>query len=58
MFYSKIKVGDQVLCDNEMYVVVWLDDSGVSDLVGLQDSSGKKIVVSFAEKIILKTMED
>lgn len=58
MFCSKIKVGDSVLYDDKLWIIIWLDDSGVSDLVGLQGESGAKVVVSFAEKVILKAIED
>lgn len=54
----KIKVDDVVLFDGEFFTVEWIDDSGVSDLIGLRSSNNTIRVVSFSERIILKVEEE
>lgn len=54
----KIKVGDVVLFAGEFFTVEWIDDSGVSDLVGLRSIDNTIKVVSFSERIILKAVEE
>lgn len=54
----KIKVGDVVLFAGEFFTVKWIDDSGVSDLVGLRSIDNTIKVVSFSERIILKAVEE
>ena len=40
------------------YQSEWIDDSGVSDLIGLRSSDKTIRVVSFSERIILKVEEE
>jgi hypothetical protein len=54
----KIKSGDIVLFAGEFFTVEWIDDSGVSNLVGLRSSDKTIKVVSFSERIILKVEEE
>jgi hypothetical protein len=54
----KIKSGDIVLFAEEFFTVEWIDDSGVSNLVGLRSSDKTIKVVSFSERIILKVEEE
>ena len=58
MSKSKIKSGDVVFFAGEFFTVEWIDDSGVSDLIGLRSSDKTIRVVSFSERIILKVEEE
>lgn len=55
---SKIKSGDVVFFAGEFFTVEWIDDSGVSNLIGLRSLNGMVKVVSFSERIILKAEEE
>jgi len=55
---SKIKSGDVVFFAGEFFTVEWIDDSGVSNLIGLRSLNGIVRVVSFSERIILKAEEE
>jgi hypothetical protein len=58
MFSNKLTVGDRVLYNDQIYTVSWIDDTGVTGLVGLLSDYKEVIVVSFVEKILIKIMED
>lgn len=55
---KKIKSGDLVFYAGDFYTVEWIDDSGVTNLIGLKNTSGIIKVISFSEKIILKAEEE
>jgi len=55
---KKIKVGDVVLYSGEFFTVEWIDDSGVTNLVGLKSLSGIIKVVSYSEKFLIKAEEE
>ena len=55
---SKIKSGDVVFFAGEFFTVESIDDSGVSNLIGLRSLNGMVKVVSFSERIILKAEEE
>ena len=58
MSKSKIKSGDVVFFAGEFFTVEWIDDSGVSNLIGLRSLGGIIKVVSFSERTILKVEEE
>lgn len=47
-------VGDKVLYQNDIFIVSWIDDTGVTGLVGLRGIDDTTIVVSYLDKIITK----
>jgi hypothetical protein len=55
---SKIKAGDLVFFAGEFFTVEWIDDSGVSNLIGLRGLDGLVKVENFSERIILKAEEE
>jgi hypothetical protein len=55
---KKIKTGDLIFYAGDFYTVEWIDDSGVTNLIGIKDTSGIIKVISFSEKIILKAEEE
>jgi hypothetical protein len=55
---KKIKIGDLIFYAGDFYTVEWIDDSGVTNLLGIKDTSGIIKVISFSEKIILKAEEE
>lgn len=54
----KIKTGDLVFFAGEFFTVEWIDDSGVSNLIGLRSLNGVVKVINFSERIILKAEEE
>jgi hypothetical protein len=55
---KNIKPKDIVLFSGDFFTVEWIDDSGVSDLIGLKSKDGEIKVTNFSEKIILKIKSD
>ena len=55
---TKIKTGDIVYYAGDFYTVEWIDNSGVTNLIGIKDSSGIIKVLSYSEKIILKAEDE
>ena len=53
-----IKAGDTVLYQNQLYYVVWIDDSSVTGLIGLLGVDGETKVVSYEESLLIKSAEE
>lgn len=52
---KKIKTGDLIFYAGDFYTVEWIDDSGVTNLIGIKDTSGIIKVISFSEKNYIKS---
>jgi len=58
MIQNDIKSGDTVMHGEELYYVVWIDDSGVTGLIGLLGMDGETKVVSHEENLLRKSAEE
>ena len=58
MIQNAIKLGDTVMFEEELYYVVWIDDSGVTGLIGLLGMNGETKVVSHEESLLTKSAEE
>lgn len=58
MTQKDIKSGDTVMYGGELYYVVWIDDSGVTGLIGLLGMDGETKVISHQESLLIKSTEE
>lgn len=58
MIQNDIKSGDTVMYGEDLYYVVWIDDSGVTGLIGLLGMDGETKVVSHEENLLKKSAEE
>lgn len=55
---DKFKTDDIVLYLTDIYTVVWIDDTGVTGLIGLRGTDSTTIVVSYLDKMLIKVNQE